>query len=131
MTRTFIQTLEFWRRVLEVSNMGKNNVYESIMTGLNEAIEDAKSEKPILKRNKVSVEPVKVYGAEEVKRIRNSTGMSQKIFASYLGVSGKTVEAWEAGINHPSGAASRILRMMELDKDLIVRFPFVTNVLNK
>jgi putative transcriptional regulator len=107
--------------------MGKNNVYESIMTGLNEAIEDAKSEKPILKRHKVTVEPVKLYGADEVKKIRNSTGMSQKIFASYLGVSGKTVEAWEAGTNHPSGAASRILRMMELDKDLIVRFPFVTN----
>ena len=108
-----------------------SNVYESIMTGLNEALEDAKSEKPILKRHKVTVEPVKVYGAEEVKRIRNSTGMSQKTFASYMGVSDKTVEAWESGTNHPAGAASRLLSMMEMDADLVIKFPFVTNALVK
>ena len=102
-----------------------------IVTGLNEAIEDANSNQPILKRHKVIVEPVKVYEADEVKKIRNSTGMSQKTFASYVGVSDKTVEAWEAGTNHPSGAASRILNMMEIDKDLIKRFPFVTNVITK
>ena len=108
-----------------------SNVYESIMTGLNEALEDAKSEKPILKRHRVTVEPVKVYGAEEVKRIRNSTGMSQKTFASYMGVSDKIVEAWESGTNHPSGAASRLLSMMEMDEDLVIKFPFVTNALVK
>jgi len=111
--------------------MDNKNVYNSIVTGLNEAIEDANSNQPILKRHKVIVEPVKVYEADEVKKIRNSTGMSQKTFASYVGVSDKTVEAWEAGTNHPSGAASRILNMMEIDKDLIKRFPFVTNVITK
>jgi putative transcriptional regulator len=111
--------------------MDNKNVYNSIVTGLNEAIEDANSNQPILKRHKVIVEPVKVYEADEVKKIRNSTGMSQKTFASYVGVSDKTVEAWEAGTNHPSGAASRILNMMEIDKDLIKRFPFVTNVIAK
>ena len=67
--------------------MSNNNVYESIMAGLNEALADAQSEKPILKRHKVIVEPVKVFDADEVRKIRNSTGMSQKIFASYMGVS--------------------------------------------
>ena len=108
-----------------------NSVYDSIMTGLNEALDDAQSEKPILKRHKVIVEPVKVFEADEVKKIRNSTGMSQKIFASYMGVSAKTVEAWEAGINHPSGAASRLLSMIEKDKELIIKFPFVTNTMAK
>ena len=111
--------------------MSDNSVFNSIMTGLNEALEDAKSERPILKRHKVTVEPVKIYEAAEVKEIRKSTGMSQKTFASYIGVSDKTVEAWEAGINHPSGAASRLLRMMEMDKDLIIKFPFVTNAIAK
>ena len=50
--------------------------------------------------------------------------MSQKIFASYMGVSDKTVEAWEAGTNHPSGSASRLLSMIEKDKELIIKFPF-------
>ena len=108
-----------------------NSVYESIMTGLNEALEDAQSTKPILKRHKVTIEPVKVYEADEVKKIRNSTGMSQKLFASYMGVSDKTVEAWEAGTNHPSGAASRLLSMIEQDKQLIIKYPFVKNSLAK
>ena len=30
-----------------------SNVYESIMTGLNEALEDAKNTRPIVKRHKV------------------------------------------------------------------------------
>lgn len=108
--------------------MKENSLYKSIMTGLNEALEDAKSEEPILKRNKVTVEPVKVFKADEVKKIRNSTGLSQRLFACYMGVSNKTVEAWESGINHPSGAASRILSMLEKDRELIVKFPFVSNV---
>jgi putative transcriptional regulator len=107
------------------------SVYESIMTGLNEALDDAQGKKPILKRHKVTIEPVKVFGADEVKKIRNSTGMSQKTFASYMGVSDKTVEAWEAGTNHPSGAASRLLSMMEMDKELVVKFPFVRNAVAK
>lgn len=104
------------------------SVYESIMTGLNEAIEDVKSKENKLARRKLTVIPVKEYQADEVREIRKSTGMSQKIFASYIGVSDKTVEAWEAGTNHPSGAASRLLSMMELDHNLIKEFPFVKGI---
>ena len=105
-----------------------NNVYESIMTGLNEALDDVQGKKTLLKRHKVIIEPVKVYEADDVKKIRNTTGMSQKTFASYMGVSDKTVEAWETGTNHPSGVASRLLSMLEMDTDLIFKFPFVKNV---
>ena len=102
-----------------------SNVYNSIMTGLTEAVEDAKSKEKKLNRRVVCVLPVKKYEATEVRNIRNSTGLSQKAFASYMGVSDKTVEAWEAGTNHPSGAASRLLNMMEMDSNVIVEFPFV------
>lgn len=102
-----------------------SSVYESIFAGLNEAIEDAKSEEKKLKRRVVAVEPIKDYSANEVRKIRKSTGLSQRLFAGYMGVSVKTVEAWEAGTNQPSGAASRILSMMEMDESLIERFPFV------
>ncbi len=104
-----------------------NSIFESIISGLDEAIEDSTNKTPILKRHSVTIEPVKKYLADDVKRIRKSTGMSQKSFAGYMGVSGKTVEAWESGMNRPSGAASRLLSMMEMDKDLVIRFPFVRN----
>ena len=83
-----------------------SDVYESIVAGLQEAIEDAKSKEKKLPRRVVTVVPVKEYNASEVKKIRNETGMSQKTFASYLGVSCKTVEAWESGIifSKPSSA---------------------------
>ena len=100
-----------------------NRAYESIITGLTEAVEDVKEKK--LPRRVVTVLPVKEYQAEEVKAIRNKTGLSQKLFAGYMGVSDKTVEAWESGKNHPSGAASRILNMMEMDEELVSNFPFV------
>lgn len=102
-----------------------SSMYESIMTGLNEAIEDSKSEKKKLKRRVVTIVPVKEYSAGEIRQIRKSTGLSQKLFASYMGVSDKTVEAWEAGTNRPSGTASRILSMMEMDENLTKVFPFV------
>lgn len=73
----------------------------------------------------VTIVPVKEYSASEIQAIRKSTGLSQKLFAGYMGVSDKTVEAWEAGKNRPSGAASRLLTMMEMDADLTKEFPFV------
>ena len=105
--------------------MSDNSVFSSIMTGLNEALDDSVGKKQKLKRNTIIIEPVRVYEADEVKKIRKTVGMSQKIFASYLGVSDKTVEAWEAGTNHPSGAASRLLSMMEMDNNIVTKFPFV------
>lgn len=101
------------------------SVYDSILTGLSEALEDAESKEKKLKRRTVSIMPIKEYDAQEVQNIRKKTGLSQKLFAGYMGVSTKTVEAWEAGTNRPSGAASRILNMLEIDAELTVKFPFV------
>ena len=100
-----------------------SRAYESNKNGLTEAVEDVREKK--LPRRIVTVLPVKEYRAEEVKAIRKKTGLSQKLFAGYMGVSDKTVEAWESGKNHPSGAASRILNMMEMDEELVSNFPFV------
>jgi putative transcriptional regulator len=111
--------------------MSDNSVFSSIMTGLNEALDDSAGKGKKLKRNTMIIEPVRVFEADEVKTIRTALGMSQKIFASYMGVSDKTVEAWEAGTNHPSGAASRLLSMMEKDKGIVKKFPFVKNALEK
>ena len=102
-----------------------SSVYESIMAGLTEALEDAQSTTKKLPRRIVTVIPIKEYQADQIKSIRKSVNMSQKSFAGYLGVSEKTVEAWEAGINHPSGAASRILNMMEMDSDFTEKYPFI------
>jgi len=101
-----------------------SEAYDSIMRGLQEAINDAAGNKKLPRRT-VTVIPVKNYSADEVKKIRKSTGMSQRLFAEYMGVSDKTVEAWEAGTNRPSGSSSRILSMIESNKSFTEEYPFV------
>ena len=90
------------------------SVFNEIKAGLNEAIE---FEKGKLKANTrtLSVTPIEEFTASEIKDIRKTAGMTQALFAKYLGVSLKTVEAWEAGRNQPSGAACRMLAITKRD----------------
>ena len=37
---------------------------------------------------------VKEYDGKQIRDVRMKTGMTQSVFASYMGVSIKTVEAW-------------------------------------
>jgi len=51
----------------------------------------------------------------EVKAIRERMGISQEKFAVILGVSKRTVENWEQGRRHPTGAARSLLRLVAAD----------------
>ena len=53
----------------------------------------------------------------EVKAIRERMGVSQEKFAVILGVSKRTVENWEQGRRHPTGAARSLLRIVEADPE--------------
>ncbi len=59
--------------------MAEKNVFDSIMSGLNEALEDSAGSKQILKRDKVTIEPVKVHKAEKIKRM-GSTELIANLF---------------------------------------------------
>lgn len=56
--------------------------------------------------------PVKKYSGKEIRDIRMKAGMTQKVFASYMAVSPKTVEAWECGRTRPTGPACRLLEKL-------------------
>ena len=90
------------------------SAFDKIKLGLEEAIAYEKGELPA-KVTKLSITPVEKYKADEIKRIRNSTGLTQRSFAEYMGVSIKTVEAWESGRNHPEGSACRLLSLTKAD----------------
>ncbi|MEW8441535.1 MAG: NadS family protein [Candidatus Thiodiazotropha taylori] len=57
----------------------------------------------------------------EVKAIREKIGVSQEKFAFLLGVSKRTVENWEQGRRHPTGAARSLLRIVEADPEHAMR----------
>lgn len=55
------------------------------------------------------------YTPEEVRAIRDSLKASQGVFAKLLGISIKTLQAWEQGHNLPSPMARRLLDTIERD----------------
>ena len=93
------------------------SVYESIIQGLNEAIEYEKGDVKAHSTVKCTVTPVPELTSSEIKDIRLRFGMTQATFAKAIGVSAKTVEAWEAGTNKPIGIAKRFLSIIKTDPD--------------
>jgi len=89
-------------------------VFDDIKKGLNEAIEYEKGVLPV-RTTVLEIAPVESFNAQEIKRIRQSTGLTQKTFALFMGVSVKTVEAWESGRNHPEGSSCRMLTLTKND----------------
>ena len=65
--------------------------------------------------------PVPVYKAMDVTRTRKSLNLSQKGLANVIGVSPRTVKAWEAGRNEPAGPARRLLYLLDSDPSLLNR----------
>ena len=98
----------------------KENIFENIVSGLNDAISYERKGVPKgIRTRRVTIAPVPHYGATTVKSIRNMLGLSQIAFAEALGVSKKTVEAWEAGTNVPQGPAQRILELLQKEHNLL------------
>ncbi len=92
------------------------SVYEGIMEGLGEALAHAEGKRSL--RTTPVFEPVRDYKPVEIKQLRTGLGMTQVVFAGFLGVSPKTVEAWEAGRNQPEGPVRRIFALLQRDPQL-------------
>lgn len=79
------------------------------------------SDEPISKKKlrlhkfRMSLEP-QDYDPKLVKETREVLNLSQALFAQFLGVSAKTVQAWEQGDNVPSDIACRFMDEIRRDK---------------
>ena len=49
----------------------------------------------------------------QIKELREKYRVSQPVFARYLNTSESTVEKWETGANRPSGAALKLLSVVQ------------------
>ena len=58
-----------------------------------------------------------VYSSTTVAR--QKTGLSQSQFAKLLGVSVRTLQEWEQGRRHPSGAAQTLFRVAERHPEVL------------
>jgi putative transcriptional regulator len=98
------------------------SIYESITKGLNEAIEYEKGNLKDVRRRVAKIVPLPNYSADEIRAIRLELNLSQSTFANVLGVSQKTVEAWEAGKNIPYGPALRMMDILKNEHQLVEKY---------
>ncbi|MDR2897842.1 MAG: transcriptional regulator, partial [Spirochaetaceae bacterium] len=66
------------------------SVFESIIQGLNEAVDYQKGNISV-KKTKLTIKPIETFTTEDIKQIRQKTGLSQVLFAGSFGVSPKTI----------------------------------------
>lgn len=89
------------------------SAYESIMQGLNEALDHTNGKEIGARVHKVEVPTV------DVAAIRASTGLSQSAFARSIGVAKGTLLNWEHGRRHPTGPAQVLLAMIAKKPSLV------------
>lgn len=84
------------------------------MSGLNEALAyekgTAKAETYARKQSLPEV---------DVAKERAALNMTQKAFAALIGVSKRTVEAWECGKCTPSPTAKKLIHLLSMDPSLV------------
>ena len=64
------------------------------------------------RRSSIKVAPVQKFTAQNINLLERKWTYT-KSMAAYMGVSIKTVEAWESGKNEPNGPSSRLLELID------------------
>ena len=80
--------------------------------GILEEVKELQNSGRKLKKEKVLMRELHNYSGVEIREVRLQAKMTQSIFAFVLGVSKKTVEAWEGGRSKPTGSALRLLGLI-------------------
>lgn len=89
------------------------SAYDSIMQGLNEALDHARGKEVGAIVRHVDIPVV------DVAAIRAGTGLSQGAFARSIGVAKGTLLGWEHGRRHPTGPARVLLAMIAKKPSLV------------
>jgi DNA-binding transcriptional regulator YiaG len=109
------------KRIQKGCDSMKDSVGAKIIEGLREFTEALENNEAITERFTcrtvmLDLMPEK-YSPEAVKATRKLLMASQGIFAQFLGVSAKSVRAWEQGINTPNDIAGRFMDEIRRNPD--------------
>jgi len=63
--------------------------------------------------DRLCLPPVEPLQPEEIRQIREKSHVSQAVFAAMLNTSLSTVQKWEIGQKHPTGAALKLLHLVQ------------------
>jgi putative transcriptional regulator len=90
-----------------------SKIGKEILQGLGEFVESLEKNEKLgdrftCRQIELNLQP-ETYSPAMVKKTRAKLGLSQSLFAQFLGISRKTVSAWEQGINTPNDMACRFM----------------------
>ena len=88
----------------------KKDVFAELLASANEALEHARGKRS-LKTTALPLPPKPMTGMQ-VKQARATLQASQAVFAAWLNVSTKLVQAWEANRRTPEGPALVLLNIL-------------------
>jgi putative transcriptional regulator len=63
--------------------------------------------------DRLCLAPVRPLRPAEIRRIRESANVSQAVFAAVLNTSVSSVQKWEIGQKRPTGAALKLLHLVQ------------------
>lgn len=98
----------------------KPELFAELLEAANSALEHAQGKRSL--RSTTLPRPPAPMTAREVRRVRTSLQASQAVFAHYLNVSTKLVQAWEGGERTPAGPALVLLRLLEKQPGFVDAF---------
>ena len=93
----------------------KEELFVELMESVTQALDHAKGRREL--RTTILPAPPAPMSAAAVRRVRKRLNASQAVFARYLNVSTKLVQAWESDRRHPDGPALILLRLGDRDPD--------------
>jgi putative transcriptional regulator len=102
-------TWGFIKNIYGGNEMDKK-LFADLKASLGEAFEHAQGKREL--RTTTLPQAPKEMGSKEISALRDRMNASQAVFARYLNVSVKTVQAWEQG-KKPSGAALKLLSIAD------------------
>lgn len=85
-------------------------VYETAR-GLYEA--DVMDQVTLRKFYRLCLPPIEPLEPEQIKKIRETSNVSQAVFAAILNTSLSTVQKWEIGQKRPTGTALKLLYLVQ------------------
>lgn len=95
----------------------KDEIFSALLGSAHEALEHAQGKRSL--RTTTLPTPPKPLDGRAVKRVRASLHASQAVFARFLNVSTKLVQAWEANRRTPEGPALVLLHIAASQPDAI------------
>ena len=87
----------------------KNALFAELMDSMHDALDHSRGKREL--RTTVLPSAPAPMTAKEIRALRERLNASQAVFACFLNVSTRLVQAWEADRRRPEGAALRLLEV--------------------